>query len=56
MYMHEDGCTEKNYFGTSCANGMRCCLSKQRSDKEDLRNKAEGMVNGLKTGTSLQLS
>lgn len=48
MYTHKNGCTVENYFGTSNANGVRCCLSQQGSDKEDLRDKEEGMVSRLK--------
>lgn len=54
MYMHKDGCTEKNNFGTSSVDEVRCCLSKQRSEEEDLRNKEEGMVQGLKIAASQQ--
>lgn len=43
MYMPKDGCTEKNSFGTSSADEVRYCLSKQRSEEEDLRNKEEGL-------------
>lgn len=48
MYMHKDGCTKNKNFGTNSADEVRCCLAKQISEEEILRNKEEGMEHGLK--------